>query len=109
MLYTEESVKATEYYRLVTTIKVDKFKAPQYYYPILTPNDISVGYVERYFVQKKSNPTAYGVTEVDKKQFFDLIDNKNNLPLSDLASDEDKQLANVLINQFNTDNKGKVK
>jgi len=47
--------------------------------------------------------------EVDKKQFFDLIDNKNNLPLSDLASDEDKQLANVLINQFNTDNKGKVK
>ena len=66
---SEESVKATEYYRLVTTIKVDKFKAPQYYYPILTPNDISVGYVERYFVQKKSNPTAYGVTEVDKKQF----------------------------------------
>lgn len=47
--------------------------------------------------------------EVDKKQFFDLIDNKNSLPLSDLASDEDKQLANVLITQFNNDNKGKVK
>ena len=47
--------------------------------------------------------------EVDKKQFFDLIETKNNLPMSDLASDEDRQLANVLISQFNNDNQGKVK
>ncbi len=47
--------------------------------------------------------------EIDTKQFFDLIQNKNQKPLSDLRSDEDTQLANLLINNFNESNKGKIK
>ena len=47
--------------------------------------------------------------EIDTKEFFDLIQNKNQKPLSDLRSDEDTQLANLLINNFNESNKGKIK
>jgi hypothetical protein len=47
--------------------------------------------------------------EIDTKEFFDLVQNKNQKPLSDLRSDEDTQLANLLINNFNESNKGKIK
>ena len=47
--------------------------------------------------------------EIDTKEFFDLIQNKNQKPLSDLRSDEDTQLAKALIDNFNASNEGKIK
>jgi hypothetical protein len=46
---------------------------------------------------------------VDKKEFFDLIDNKNKLKLKDLTTLTDKQQAEVLINTFNEKTKDKIK
>ena len=47
--------------------------------------------------------------EIDTKEFFDLIQNKNQKPLSDLSSKEDTQLAKALIDNFNDSNEGKIK
>lgn len=48
-------------------------------------------------------------SEVNTKEFFDLIDQKNKLPLSDLTSDVDKKEAEMLIKQFEVNSKDKIK
>ena len=73
---SEASVKATELYRSITTEKVDKYVMPRYYFPILRPVDKENGYIQRYFVQKKNNPIAATIIEIDKTQ-FDNVKMKN--------------------------------
>lgn len=60
---------AEDVYRRLTTVKVDRFIAPRYYYPRTRPIDFTNGYVERYFVQKKNQKDSSTITEIDKKQF----------------------------------------
>ena len=60
---------AADIYRNITTVKVDKFIAPRYYYPKKRTTDIANGYIDRYFVQKKNDASSATITEIDKKQF----------------------------------------
>jgi hypothetical protein len=46
--------------------------------------------------------------DVDVNQFYNLIDTKNNLPLSSLTSEEDKLEAKLLIQNFEDNNKNKI-
>lgn len=48
-------------------------------------------------------------SDVNTKEFFDLVDQKNKLPLSDLTSDIDKKEAEILIKQFELNSKDKIK
>ena len=64
-----ESIAAMELYRLRTVVKVDKYVAPEFKYPKIIQDDKSAGYIERYFVQSKSNRTPAGIIEIDKKQY----------------------------------------
>ena len=48
-------------------------------------------------------------TDVNTKEFYDLIDQKNKLPMSDLVSDVDKKEAEMLIKQFEQNTKDKIK
>lgn len=48
-------------------------------------------------------------SDVNTEEFYDLIDQKNKLPLSDLTSDIDKKESEILIQQFEQNNKGKIK
>jgi hypothetical protein len=47
--------------------------------------------------------------EVNKDEFFALVDEKNKLPLNKLVSDTDRGIAVALIESFNKENKGKIK
>jgi len=60
---------AEDIYRNITTVKVDKFIAPRYYYPKKRGKDITTGYIERYFVQKKNDISSTTITEIDKGQY----------------------------------------
>lgn len=46
--------------------------------------------------------------DVDVDQFYNLIDTKNKLPLSNLTSEEDKLEAKLLIQNFEDNNKNKI-
>ena len=46
--------------------------------------------------------------DVDVDQFYNLIDTKNKLPLSDITSQEDKMEAQLLIQNFEENNKNKI-
>lgn len=48
-------------------------------------------------------------SDINTKEFYDLIDQKNKLPLSDLTSDTDKKEAEMLIKQFEQNTKDKIK
>lgn len=48
-------------------------------------------------------------TEVNVQEFYDLIDQKNKLKLSELTSDLDKKEAEMLIKQFEQNSKDKIK
>jgi len=48
-------------------------------------------------------------SDVKTQEFYDLIDQKNKLPLSELTSDIDKKEAEMLIKKFEEDNKDKIK
>jgi len=60
---------AADIYRNLTTVKVDKFIAPRYYYPKKRAKDVANGYIERYFVQKKNDISSTTITEIDKIQY----------------------------------------
>jgi hypothetical protein len=60
---------ASDIYRKLTKVNVDQYIAPSYYYPKKREIDISKGYIERYFVQKKNEPTITSIVEIDKKQY----------------------------------------
>lgn len=47
--------------------------------------------------------------DVKTQEFFDLVDQKNKLSISDLTSDVDKKEAEILIQKFEQDNKDKIK
>ena len=53
------------------------YTSPIPYYPILTSSDYELGYVMRYFVQKRNNPLVT-ITEIDPSQYNTL--NSNNQP-----------------------------
>lgn len=46
--------------------------------------------------------------DVDVEQFYKLIETKNKLPLSNITSQEDKEEAKVLIQDFEQNNKNKI-
>jgi hypothetical protein len=48
-------------------------------------------------------------TEVNTKEFYDLVDQKNKLSISDLTSETDKKEAEILIKQFEQTTKDKIK
>jgi hypothetical protein len=48
-------------------------------------------------------------TEVNTKEFYDLVDQKNKLSISDLTSETDKKEAEILIKQFEQTSKDKIK
>jgi cobaltochelatase CobS len=48
-------------------------------------------------------------TDVNTKEFYDLVIEKNKLPMSDLVSDVDKKEAEMLIKQFEQNTKDKIK
>jgi hypothetical protein len=48
-------------------------------------------------------------TEVNTKEFYDLVDQKNKLSISDLTSEIDKKEAEILIKQFEQTTKDKIK
>jgi hypothetical protein len=48
-------------------------------------------------------------TDVNTKEFYDLVDQKNKLSLSDLTNDTDKKEAEMLIKQFEQNTKDKIK
>lgn len=48
-------------------------------------------------------------SDVNTKEFYDLVDQKNKLPISDLTSDTDKKEAEMLIKQFEQNTKDKIK
>jgi hypothetical protein len=47
--------------------------------------------------------------EVNVDEFYDLINLKNTKGLGDLESPEDKQEAEMLIDQFDSKNRNKIK
>lgn len=48
-------------------------------------------------------------SDVNTKEFYDLVDEKNKLPISELTSDTDKMEAEMLIKQFEQNSKDKIK
>ena len=62
-------VVATQTYRNITTVEVDKYVAPQYHFPKVKEKDKSQGFIVRYFVQKKNEKIASTITEIDKPQY----------------------------------------
>jgi MoxR-like ATPase len=48
-------------------------------------------------------------TDVNTKEFYDLVDQKNKLSFADLTSDTDKKEAEMLIKQFEQNTKDKIK
>lgn len=48
-------------------------------------------------------------TEVNVQEFFDLVDVKNKLKMSELTSSEDKKESEILIKKFNETTKDKIK
>ena len=73
---TDASAVATQLYRNITTVKVDKFIAPKFHYPRVRQKDLSNGYITRYFVQKKNNKTSATIMEINGDQ-YGKVANKN--------------------------------
>jgi MoxR-like ATPase len=48
-------------------------------------------------------------TDVNTKEFYDLVDQKNKLSFADLTNDTDKKEAEMLIKQFEQNTKDKIK
>jgi MoxR-like ATPase len=48
-------------------------------------------------------------SDVNTKEFYDLVDQKNKLSISDLTNDTDKKEAEMLIKQFEQNTKDKIK
>ena len=66
---TSASAVATQIYRDITTVKVDKHIAPQYHFPKVTGKDLTQGFIIRYFVQKKNEKSAATIIEINKDQY----------------------------------------
>ena len=60
---------ATQIYRDITTVKVDKHIAPQYHFPKVSQTDLNQGFITRYFVQKANEKSAATIIEIDKEQY----------------------------------------
>jgi len=65
----DASAVATQIYRNITTVKVDKYIAPQYHFPKVTSKDLAQGFITRYFVQKKNDRSAATIIEINKEQY----------------------------------------
>ena len=71
---TDASAVATQLYRNITTVKVDKFIAPQYHFPKVGQKDLTQGYITRYFVQKRNDLSQ--IFEIDSES-YNNVNNKN--------------------------------
>ena len=56
-------------YTDITEVKVDKYVAPQYYFPRPTDDEYEQGWMNRYFVQKRNQST---IIEITKKQYSEI-------------------------------------
>lgn len=65
----EASAVATQVYKNITTVKVDKHIAPRYHFPKVTGKDLGQGFIIRYFVQKKNDRSSSTIIEIDQKQY----------------------------------------
>ncbi len=65
---------AVQVYRNITTVKVDKYIAPRYHFPKVIPKDLTQGFIERYFVQKKNDRSSATITEIDQEQYDDVAE-----------------------------------
>ena len=79
--------QAADIYRSLTSVKVDKFIVPKYYFPKVRAKDITDGYITRYFVQKKNDRSSATIMEIDKKQ-YDKVAQKNKVAINGKLSDK---------------------
>jgi len=86
---TDASAVATQLYRNITTVKVDKFIAPQYHFPKVGQKDLTQGYITRYFVQKKNERSADNITEIDEES-YDKVAQKNKKVINGKTYDKFK-------------------
>ena len=71
----------------------------------LSPTNVFKTFLDLFTTQQRAVIEA----EINVDEFFDLIDQKNKLPLSDLVSMEDKKEAEILIKEFESKTKDKIK
>lgn len=69
-------------YNILKNTTSSNYVSPIPYYPILSNVDYELGYVMRYFVQKRNNPYAT-IQEIDPTQ-FNTLNSKNNPGISEL-------------------------
>lgn len=67
-------------YNVINRIEQSNYISPIPYYPLLTPEDYTRGFVMRYFVQKRNNPLVT-ITEIDGIQ-YNSLNRKNNIGIS---------------------------
>ncbi len=84
---TSASAVATQVYRDITTVKVDKYIAPQYHFPKVKAKDLTQGFIVRYFVQKKNERTSATITEIDQDQ-YDKVAKSNKKAINGKVHDK---------------------
>ncbi len=84
---TSASAVATQVYRDITTVKVDKYVAPQYHFPKVKAKDLTQGFIVRYFVQKKNERTSATITEIDQDQ-YDKVAKSNKKAINGKVHDK---------------------
>jgi hypothetical protein len=75
---------------------------------IQTPKTLQVG-VKTFLDLFTEQQRAVIESDVKVNEFYDLVDQKNKLPISELESDVDKKEAEILIKKFEEDNQDKIK
>ena len=78
---------ATQVYRDITTVEVDKFIAPQYHFPKVTAKDLTQGFILRYFVQKKNERSFTTIIEINKDQ-YEKVAKKNKKAINGTVYDK---------------------
>tara|TARA_A100001515_G_C4556960_1_gene205318 strand:- start:331 stop:936 length:606 start_codon:yes stop_codon:yes gene_type:complete len=72
----EPGAVASEIYREITKVKVDKFIAPSYFFPKVREKDFATGYIDRYFVQQTNDRNRGTIVEIEKDSYGKVA--KNN-------------------------------
>jgi hypothetical protein len=75
---------------------------------IQTPKTLQVG-IKTFLDLFTEQQRAVIESDVKVSEFYDLVDQKNKLSMSELESDVDKKEAEILIEKFEEENKDKIK
>lgn len=69
-------------YNIIRNLRASNYNSPIPFYPILTDSDYEIGFVMRYFVQRRNNPYVT-ITEVSPSQ-YNTLNSKNRPGISSL-------------------------